>query len=93
MTTELVTQGFNTAPSLGFIRDGIAGNYQIVYQMARLIRSSVTYDKGIEALTKQIEAENKQDAYSDAADVLRSIFDFVKDHVRYTKDIAGKVES
>lgn len=93
MTTELQTQTFNTGLSTAFIRDGIAGNYQIVYQMARIIRNSVTYDKGIADLTKQIEGANKQDAYSDAADVLRSIFDFVKDHVRYTKDIAGKIES
>jgi hypothetical protein len=93
MTTELQTQTFDRGAQTAFIRDGVAGNYQIVYQMARIIRNSVTYDKGIEALTKQIEVDNKQDAYSSADDILRSIFNFVKDHVRYTKDIAGKVES
>lgn len=93
MTTELITQTFNAGLLSGFIRDGVAGNYQIVYQMARIIRNSVAYDKGIADLTKQIEAASGQDAYSSSADVLRSIFDFVKDHVRYTKDIAGKIES
>jgi hypothetical protein len=93
MSIELQTQSFGARPLFGFIRDGVAGNYDIVYQMARIVRKDVTYDKGLERAAKQVELNAGLDEYSDASARLAAIFHLVRSHVKYVADIAGKVES
>lgn len=76
-----------------FVRDGIAGNYDVVYQMIRVIRSSVDNDKQIEHVAKSILIDNGLDSYSAPEDQLQAIFDYVQKRVKYVEDQAGLIES
>lgn len=94
MPTELILDTSNTGDlSRTFVRDGIAGNYEVVYAMIRMIRYSVNYDRGFEAFAKNLLISNRQDGYSATADKLTRVYDFVKLNVKYIQDIAGRIES
>lgn len=94
MSTELLLDRSGTGPQTRtFIRDGVAGNYEVVNAMVRMIRDSVTNDKGLETFAKGLETGGGHDGYTDAATVLTTVYDYVKNHVKYTPDIAGRVES
>lgn len=98
MSMELQTTESTQGVQTRFIRNGIAGNYDIVYEMARLIRDSVRTDKGIEALAKNIlitAGVNGNDLQTDNGTkaALTAIYEFTRSNVDYLLDIAGKVES
>jgi predicted transglutaminase-like cysteine proteinase len=76
-----------------YVRDGVAGNVQVVYQMIRTIRNNVDFDKGIEAVAKNVLTSHGLDSYSPARDQMQAVYDFVKANVAYIQDIAGRVES
>jgi predicted transglutaminase-like cysteine proteinase len=76
-----------------YVRDGVAGNLQVVHQMIRTIRHSVDFDKGIEGVAKNLLINNHLDSYSTAKDQCEAIYNFVKQNVVYIEDIAGRVES
>lgn len=91
---ELITQEDNTGSlSRRFIRSGIAGNYEVIYEMIRVIRDSVNYDIGVERLAKSLLTDNGLDSYSPAERQLDIIYRFVKRNVEYVLDKAGLVES
>lgn len=93
MTTELQTQNSTTGLySRSFIRDGIEGNYDVVYAMVRTVRNTVDNDKGFERFSKGLIINAKADGYSPRETVLRIIFDYVK-NLKYVADIAGRVEN
>ena len=75
------------------VRDGVSGNYDVVYEMIRLIRDGVNYDKGVEDLIKGIVVEAHQDSYTNNVKILQTVFNFVKLNVKYVQDIAGRIES
>lgn len=94
MTTELLLDKSGTGrQTRSFIRDGVAGNYDVVNAMVRMIRDSVTNDKGLETFAKRLETGAGHDGYTDSATILAVVYDYVKSHVKYTPDIAGRVES
>jgi len=94
VSTEVVIQENNKRPLYRkFVRDGIAGNYDVIFEMVRIIRNSVDYDQGVEAIAKKILTDSGLDSHADASSQLRAIFDFVKDNVRYIQDLAGRIES
>src|SRR4051812_9996131 len=76
-----------------YVRDGVAGNLQVVHQMIRTVRHSVDFDKGIEGVAKNLLINNHLDSYSTAKDQCEAIYNFVKQNVAYIEDIAGRVES
>jgi len=91
---ELLTYENNTdAPTARrFIRDGIAGNYEVVYEMVRVIRNS-NKDNRVKNIAAELLLERHLTSYSDSERVLRVIFDYVKNNVSYIQDVAGSVES
>lgn len=101
MSTEVVIQDSSQRPlHRKIVRDGIAGNYEVVYEMIRLIRGSVNYDKGVEAVAKDILINAGLDSYSSVTDQLHAVFNYIiepvknrKHRVLYIQDIAGRVES
>lgn len=101
MSTEVVIQSSNTRPLYRkIVRDGIAGNYEVVYEMIRLIRNSVDYDKGVEAVAKDILINAGLDSYSSATDQFHAVFNYIvepvekrKHRIIYIQDIAGRIES
>lgn len=94
MSTELIVQDHSQRPLYrSFVRDGIAGNYDVVYEMIRLIREGVDYDKGLESFIKNYIIEHKLDSYSPTEKIFNCLFEFVVSQVRYIQDIAGRIES
>lgn len=94
MSTEVEIQTGSERPLYTlFVRDGIPGNYDVVYQMIKIIRNSCDYDKSIEALAKQLLIDNGLDSYAAEKDQFEIVFNFVKSHVIYIQDIAGAIES
>lgn len=91
---EVLTQENNTgAITRKFVRSGVAGNYEIVYEMIRVIRNSVNYDIGLEHFTKQLLTSHNLDSHSPQIDQLQMVFDFVRSNIKYTLDKAGLIES
>ena len=92
MSTELVEYQ-NQKPTFGWVRDGIQGNYDVVWKMIDIIRSSVVKDKGVETEIKQAVALKGLNSYSDSKDIIETVYDLVNSQVTYLKDEAGKTES
>lgn len=94
MSTEVTIQGNTTRPLYRkLVRDGVAGNYEVVYEMIRLIRNGVDYDKGVESQAKAVLINNNLNSLSSAQDQLEAVFSFVRANVTYIQDIAGRTES
>lgn len=94
MSTEVVIQQHGKRPLYRkLVRDGVAGNYDIIFEMIRLIRNDVDYDLGIEATAKAILINNGLDSHSDVQEQLTAVFNFVKANVKYIQDLAGRIES
>lgn len=105
MTTELLQQ--QTAQGIErpiLIRDGIAGNYQVIYAMVRMIRHSVKYDKGLELFAKgkaqkhfasstTLFGREGYNSHITPKLTFNTIFNYVKRNIEYTLDQAGAVES
>lgn len=94
MTVELLTYENNTDTPSGrrFIRDGIAGNYEVVLEMVRVIRNS-DKDVRVKNIAAELLLERRLNSYSDAERILKVIFDYVAQNVSYVQDMAGSVES
>lgn len=94
MSTEVIIQQSGKRPLYRqFVRDGIAGNYDVIFDMVRIIRNSVDYDLGIEHTAKQILTDAGLDSYSEPQDQLQAVFQYVANNVKYIQDIAGRIES
>lgn len=95
MSTELVIQDQSSKRPLyrKFVRDGVAGNYDVIYEMIRMIRNSVDYDLGVERVAKKILTDARLDSNATVRDQLQAVFDFVKTNVKYIQDLAGRIES
>ncbi len=101
MSTPVIIQEGNTRPLYRkLVRDGKAGNLDVVYEMIRTIRNDVDYDKGVEHVAKQILVGAGLDSYSPVQDQLEAVFNFVIEPVEtqsrrilYIQDIAGRMES
>lgn len=94
MATKLITHADDQTERIQYIRDGRAGNFEVVYKMIDLIVNAVEYDKGLENLIKQ----HLIAGFSDLSELnikhtFTRLYDFVKSHVKFIPDIAGKVES
>lgn len=91
---EVITQENNTGDlTRKFVRDGVAGNVEIVYEMIRVIRNSVSYDIVVEHLAKDLLKNKGMTSYSPTINQLTAIYDFVKSNVKYIQDPAGLIES
>lgn len=93
MSTELLTYSNNTNAHRSLVRDGVKGNYDVVFAMITLTRQTVRYNKAFQNLVNNILIENNLDAYSDVSAKFNAIVGYVQKHVSYTQDIAGRVES
>lgn len=94
MSTELKIYNSDNNHESSFIRDGINGNYDVVFQMVRLVRNTVKNNKAFQDLiNNEILLKNKFDRYANPETVAQKVFDFVTKNVTYVSDIAGKVES
>lgn len=95
MSTELVTYENNTGEisNKSYIRDGLAGNFDTVFQMVRLTRETVYYNKPFQNLANKILIDKGFNQYTDDAKKLKAVFDFVTENVAYVSDVAGKIES
>lgn len=93
MRQELIQDNFTTGQiSRSFIRDGINGNLDTVFQMIRITRDSVRYDKGLEKFAKNLLIENDLDSYSKPSDIIEVIYNYVNSNIKYIQDVAGNVE-
>lgn len=103
MSTELQKPDATGRIERDFIRDGIAGNIDVLFEMARVVRHAVSYDKGLEYYAKQLLIRHGLNSYSDTGTVCEAIFNslrpvydadgFLKSGVAYIEDIGGRVES
>lgn len=91
--TGLLQYENNQVTFKGLVRDGVQGNLEVLWHMMDVVRDTTVKDKGFEDLAKQIEIESGNDSYSDTDKLLSTIYDFVKQHVKYLQDIYGKTES
>src|SRR5260221_11469400 len=92
MSTELIEYK-NEQPKFSWVRDGIQGNYDVLWRMIDIVRDSVLKDKGVENTVKELLHENDLNSYSDTNAVFSTIFNFVKNNIDYLQDIAGNTES
>lgn len=98
MTTGIIEYQ-NNKPRFGFIRDGVAGSYDIVWRMIDIVRNSVLLDKGFEDFVKQTVATNGFDSYSNTDTLFEFLYNFFKygkdgfDGIDYLQDIRGASES
>ena len=93
MRQELLQDNFNTGQlSRSFIRDGVNGNLDTVFQMIRITRESVRYDKGLEKFAKELLIKNDLDSYSKPSDIITVIYAYVNNSIKYIQDVAGNVE-
>lgn len=83
----------NDAPRYSLVRDGISGNIDVLWQMIQIVRDTVVKDKGFEDFIKQLIVDNGYDSYTNVDTLFNFLYDFVKQHVSYVQDIAGKTES
>lgn len=94
MSMELDTQENLTGPlSRSFVRDGVPGNYEIVFEMVRVIRNAVDYDIGLKHLAASLIANKHLNSYSTPLDQLTAIYNFVQSNVEYIQDGAGLIEN
>lgn len=95
MTTELITYQDNTAQGTTktFIRDGLAGNYDVVFQMVRLVRHTTNHNKTFQNFVNQLVKDKGFNKYTSDEKKFRTIYDFVSSNVTYLDDIAGRIES
>lgn len=96
MSTDLI-QERNThgtlQPERRLIRDGVAGNWDTIYAMIRLIRQSCEYDLGLEGFIAHWLISHNYDSYTPAQQIFSSLYKFVQLNVKYVQDVAGRVES
>lgn len=95
MSTQLLINENNNGTdraSLKLVRDGIPGNKEVVKQMVRLVRDSIT-DKGLSDFAAHILLSSNLTSDSPASDQFRAIYNNVKKNVKYVNDPAGEVES
>lgn len=98
---EIIEYKDNKVHKYGLIRDGVAGNYDIVYRMIDLVRDTVLLDKGFEDFVKQTVINNGFDSYSNKEDLFNFLYNFIQqgdadidfDGIAYIQDIQGKTES
>jgi predicted transglutaminase-like cysteine proteinase len=90
MSTELVIQSDKTVNTL--IRDGIQGNYDIVFQMVRLVRQAIQ-DKNFQSFINKTFRDRGFNANSDKELLLQDIFKYVNSCVSYASDPAGRIEN
>lgn len=90
VTQEKENKGY---ASRHFIRQGIAGNYEIIFEMVRIIRDSVYNDIALRNLAANLLKDAKLDSYSKPFDQLDVIYKFVRLNVAYINDQAGLIES
>jgi len=83
----------NNKQTYSYIRDGVAGNKQTVYRMIALVANTVDYDRGFNDLVNRLLLENGLDAYSNPQQKLSLVYSFIRNHVTYLPDKAGKTES
>lgn len=83
----------NDAPRYSLVRDGVSGNIDVLWQMIQIVRDTVVKDKGFEDFIKQLIVDNGYDSYTNVDTLFNFLYDFVKQHVSYVQDIAGKTES
>lgn len=79
--------------SRSFVRNGVAGNYEIVFEMVRVIRDAVNYDVGLKHLAAQLLNNKDLNSYSNPIDQLTTIYKFVASNVEYIQDSAGLIEN
>lgn len=91
MSTELITYQ-NELETKSLIRDGIAGNSDIVFQMVRLVRQSAQ-SKSFQNFVNKLLIENGINVYTDKLKKLKFVDKYIKQHVKYESDIAGRIES
>jgi predicted transglutaminase-like cysteine proteinase len=83
----------NSYTDKSFLRDGIAGNYDVVFQMVRLVRQTTTYNKSFQNFVNKLLIDKGFDKYTNDEQKFKLIFDFVNENVTYLEDIAGHTES
>lgn len=92
MSTELVEHK-NDQSKFSWVRDGVQGNFDVLWRMIDIVRDSVVKDKGVEDEIKKILSYKGIDSYSDTEVIFSTIFNFVKENVDYLQDVAGNTES
>jgi predicted transglutaminase-like cysteine proteinase len=92
--TELLTYSNSTGDSTRrrYIRDGIAGNYDVVFEMVHLIRQG-NKDYQVKNIAADILERRHLTSYANGTRILQAIFSYVTDKVDYIQDSAGAVES
>jgi len=86
----------NNKTKYQYIRNGVAGNRQTVFQMSNLVRQAVDYDKGLNDMANKLLISNGYTAYNEALDplpILELVYSFIRSHIAYLSDKAGKIES
>lgn len=93
MSTQLIEHTGEQPTQFSYVRDGIAGNFDVIAKMTSLVRNSLILDKGLEDFFKQTLAANDLDSHSAPDDIFRFIYNFVRNHIAYIQDVGGSVES
>lgn len=94
MSTEVTIQSNSARPLYStIVRDGVPGNYEVLYEMIRIIRNSVDYDLGLQREAAGILLSAGLNSYSPGVDQLRAVFAYVASRVTYIQDISGRIES
>lgn len=94
MSTKLLTYADAPRATTEYIRDGRAGNFEVVYKMIDLIVGAVENDKGLEDFVKKYLVTDYKDFSGERVSALFTrIYEFVQSHIKYIPDVAGKIES
>ena len=86
-------------PKFGLVRDGVAGNVDVVLRMVDIVKNEVILDKGFEDFVKQTTAAAGLDSFSDPKDIFEFWYNYLKngndnfDGVAYIADVQGNIES
>lgn len=102
MSTKLHTPNERGGTDFLIVRDGVAGNYDVIYEMIRVIRRAVENDKGLEVYAKDILISRQLDSYSEPITICNAVMEqlkpeydgqgFLSSGVAYISDKGGRIE-
>lgn len=92
MSTKLATFDGSNKPQYRYVRDGVAGNFDVTFQMIRLARAAII-DKTFQDIANKILISHNANGYTDAERKLRIIYNWVTTNITYVSDTAGRIES
>lgn len=92
MVTKLATYSDSEKPTFSYVRDGVAGNFDVVFQMTRLARAAIL-NKNFQDFVNRILIAANVNGYASPDVKLETLYNWITQKLFYVADPAGRIES